>query len=324
MAFRGFGLCYILIVAIYIPIFTSDARRLMRAPTARMLSLVPTPQPLLSYHGGPLVTAKHVRLHLLWYGTFSSAQQAAVTDFIGSLQAKFTSETGKEITTVRRWWATARKYKDAAGIPAAARVSLGMVFTDTSYSRGKNITNADMASMVEERYRAYKKTRNSSMYVVMTADDVLVEDFCLNSCGTHEAAMGGKMPFLWVGNAAKQCPGLCAWPFAVELYGPPGPALTPPSGEAATDGMIINLATLLAGAVTNPFASGYFQGDATVPLEAGSACQGQFGPGSYPGYAGHLLTESSSGASYNAIGVNGRRFLLPALWDPSIRLCRTL
>ena len=118
-----------------------------------------------------------------------------------------------------------------------------------------------------------------------------------------------KVPFVWVGNPATQCPGLCAWPYALPQYGPPGPPLSPPNGEPATDGMIVNLALLLAGTVTNPFGTGYFQGDPDAPLEAGSACQGIYGAGSYPGYPGQLLQEKESGASYNALGANNRRFL---------------
>jgi len=88
--------------------------------------------------------------------------------------------------------------------------------------------------------------------------------------------------------------------------------------------MIINLATVLTGTVTNPFNNGYFQGPAAAPLEAVSACTGMFGSGSYPGYAGNLLVDKVTGASYNAHGVNGRKYLVPAMWDPNTFACFTL
>ncbi|KAH7432291.1 hypothetical protein KP509_07G016800 [Ceratopteris richardii] len=323
MVLREFWFLLVTIISATCAMHSCLARPLMMARTSRMLVLVASPTPSLTYHGGPLMTVRHLRLHVLWYGTFSGVQQAAIRDFLASFQATDNGNGGREAPTVRQWWAMVRKYKDANGNPPAGRISLGMEFSDTAYSRGKNLSNADMADMVDALYMANRKTRSSSMYVVMTAEDVLVEDFCMNSCGTHEVTAGAKVPFVWVGNAGKQCPGLCAWPFAVEKYGPPGPPLTPPNGDPAADGMVINLALLLAGAATNPFASGYFQGDASVPLEAGSACQGQFGPGSYPGYAGQLQTESSSGASFNVVGLNDRYFLLPAIWNPSTKLCQT-
>jgi len=88
--------------------------------------------------------------------------------------------------------------------------------------------------------------------------------------------------------------------------------------------MIINIATLLAGTVTNPFHGGYYQGPPTLPLEAVSACAGIFGSGAYPGYPGQVLVDRATGASYNAHGINKRKFLLPAMWSPEILKCKTL
>ena len=90
------------------------------------------------------------------------------------------------------------------------------------------------------------------------------------------------------------------------------------------DGMVINLASLLAGTTTNPFGNGYFQGPKDAPLEAASACPGVYGKGAYPGYAGELLVDLATGASYNANGANGRKYLVPALFDPSTQTCSTL
>lgn len=51
---------------------------------------------------------------------------------------------------------------------------------------------------------------------------------------------------------------------------------------------------------------------------------GVYGKGAYPGYAGELLVDKSSGASYNAMGTNGRKYLLPALFDPNTSRCTTI
>lgn len=127
-----------------------------------------------------------------------------------------------------------------------------------------------------------------------------------------------------MGNSAAFCPGYCAWPFHQPAYGPQGPPLVAPNGDVGVDGMVISLATVLAGTVTNPFNNGYFQGSAAAPLEAVSACTGVFGSGAYPGYPGSVLLDKSTGASYNAQGVNGRKYLLPAMWDPKTSQCSTL
>ncbi|KAK3016299.1 hypothetical protein RJ639_007619 [Escallonia herrerae] len=100
--------------------------------------------------------------------------------------------------------------------------------------------------------------------------------------------------------------------------------LVEPNGDVGIHGMVINLAAVLAGTVTNPFDGGYFQGPATAPLEGVTACTGIFGSGSYPDYAGAVLVDRSTGGSYNANGVRGRKFLQPAKWGLVFSTCKTL
>ena len=309
---------------------------------AQMMFLVPTASPVLTYHGGALLTRSSIRVHILWYGAFSPAQQAAITDFVASFSGG-AAAAGAQSPSVFSWWRNiAGLYRDSSQAPAASSFKLGAVASDPSCSlMGKKLADSDLAILVSKSIStpgflpkpspaSSSSASASAIYAVFTAQDVLVEDFCMNSCGTHSSstvgagAGGARVPFLWVGNPATQCTGLCAWPYAVPQFGPPRPALSAPNGEAATDGMIINLALLLAGTVTNPFESGYFQGDASAPLEAGSSCQGIYGKGSYAGYPGQLLQDKDSGVSYNAVGANNRRFLLPALWNPTTQSCQPL
>ncbi|KAK9096384.1 hypothetical protein Sjap_021881 [Stephania japonica] len=154
-------------------------------------------------------------------------------------------------------------------------------------------------------------------------------------CGTHGSAAAApvvkskgskiyKYAYIWVGNSETQCPGQCAWPFHQPMYGPQSAPLVAPNGNVGMDGMAINLALLLAGTATNPFGNGYYQGPAEAPLEAASACAGIYGRGAYPGYAGELLKDESSGGSFNAYGINGRKYLLPALFNPKTSSCEAL
>ncbi|GKC94859.1 EXORDIUM like protein 6, partial [Tanacetum coccineum] len=129
----------------------------------------------------------------------------------------------------------------------------------------------------------------------MTANDVAVTRFCSGRCGTHNSAVANavtahikgkkyKFPYIWVRNSETQCPGQCAWPFHQPIYGSQGAPLVAPNNDVGLDGMVINLASLLAGTATNPFGNGYYQEDASAPLEAASACPGIYGKGAYPGY----------------------------------------
>uniref|UniRef100_A0A0C9RRR0 TSA: Wollemia nobilis Ref_Wollemi_Transcript_18695_1593 transcribed RNA sequence n=1 Tax=Wollemia nobilis TaxID=56998 RepID=A0A0C9RRR0_9CONI len=278
----------------------------------------------LTYHKGPLLTTSSpLDVHLIWYGNFSAVQRSVVADFVQSLGA-----VGAQQPSVSAWWTTTRGYTDASNEATVAATRLGEQRLDEAYSRGKALKRSDVAALVEAAVHsgALPGSTAAAAYLVLTSEDVVVERFCTSSCGFHATvARGDKLqPYAWVGNAESQCPGQCAWPFHQPLYGPQTPPLVAPNGDVGIDGMIVNIATVLAGSVTNPFNTGYFQGDATAPLEAVSACPGIYGKGAYPGFPGQLPVDSVTGASYNAHGINGRKFLLPAIWDPASRSCKTL
>ncbi|KAF7850151.1 hypothetical protein BT93_L5810 [Corymbia citriodora subsp. variegata] len=264
-------------------------------------------QPLvLKYHNGALLKG-NITVDLVWYGRFSPTQRSVIVDFIRSL-----GYPRAATPSAASWWRTTEKYKGGS-----SNLVVGRQAIHEAYTLGKSLKNRHLRALAGKFNAA-----PGSITVVLTAADVAVEGFCMR-CGTHGSARPGSA-FVWVGNSETQCPGQCAWPFHQPMYGPQTPPLVAPSGDVGADGMVINLATLLAGAVTNPFGNGYFQGPAEAPLEAVSACTGIYGSGAYPGYPGQLLVDKATGASYNAHGLGGRQFLLPAMWDPATSACKTL
>ncbi|KAJ1434925.1 Protein EXORDIUM-like [Sesbania bispinosa] len=270
-------------------------------------------QPLvLKYHNGELLKGR-ITVNLLWYGSFTPIQRSIIVDFINSLS----SSPVAPLPSVASWWKTTEKYKGGS-----SALVVGKQILHESYSLGKYLKGTHLLSL------ASSFNDLSAINVILTAKDVGVDGFCRSRCGTHGSTRPvnakARTAYIWVGNSEAQCPGQCAWPFHQPIYGPQTPPLVAPNGDVGVDGMIINLATLLAGTVTNPFNNGYFQGPATAPLEAVSACTGVFGSGSYPGYPGQVLMDKATGASYNAHGANGRKYLLPAMWDPETSACRTL
>lgn len=282
-------------------------------------SLVSSPSTILNYHKGPLLTGpRPINIYLIWYGSFYKFDRAPITDFFAS----FTQKTPNAYTnTVQTWWSTITSYTDRVGNRVSSSVRVGKQIGDINYSLGKNIKRAQIANYVKSKIdKKILPLDSNGIYLVLTSKDVVVEGFCMNSCGYHES-IKGKIVFSHVGDPSTQCPGMCSWPYAVPPYGPPGDALVAPNG-VGSDGMIMNIATVLAGAVTNPFKSGYFQGDELAALEAVTACPGVFGDGAYPGYPGKLMEDKASKASYNAYGVSGRKFLLPAMWDPKSKTCK--
>ncbi|XP_044478408.1 protein PHOSPHATE-INDUCED 1-like [Mangifera indica] len=280
---------------------------------------------LLQYHNGPLLSGK-ISVNLIWYGKFKPSQKAIVSDFITSLSSSSSAKTNQP--SVATWWKTTEIYYHLSSKKSSLSLSLGKQIVDENYSLGKSLSNKQLVAL------ASKGEQKDAINVVLTSSDVTVDGFCMSRCGTHGSAPGSKsgqikgknykFAYIWVGNSETQCPGQCAWPFHQPIYGPQNPPLIAPNNDVGLDGMVINLASLLAGTATNPFGNGYFQGPKEAPLEAASACPGIYGNGAYPGYAGNLLVDSTTGASYNANGVNGRKYLLPALYDPSTSSCATL
>lgn len=287
--------------------------------------LVQDPTIDMKYHNGPLLTGT-LKVHLILYGTWSAAQKAIVSDLIKSFNAP---KAAKNYPTVAGWWAITKNYKDKKKIPVAQNVVLGKVLEDKKYSLKKNLKESDIELLVTNNLKNIdpKWIDPTALYVVLTSSDVAVQGFCSSQCGTHSyirstATQHKALPFVWVGNPAKTCPGYCAWPFAKAPAGagPNVPPLKAPNNDVGVDGMCITIASMISGAATNTLGSGYYQGGTYGGLEAAGVCAGIYGEGAYPGYAGNLL-KSKAGASYNVNGVSGRQYLIPFMFDLKSKKC---
>ncbi|KAI3841875.1 hypothetical protein MKW92_038072 [Papaver armeniacum] len=282
--------------------------------TGRKLNgLIPDDPPTpIEYHNGPLLTGQ-ISVNLIWYGKFQPAQRAIITDFFNSLYT--TPKT--QSPSVSMWWKKTEKYLSTSLV-----LKLGRQIFDEKYSLGKSLSDKKIVRL------ASRGEQSNAINVVLTSSDVNVDDFCSSRCGTHgssdSTSKKTKYTYIWVGNSETQCAGQCAWPFKKPISGPRDAPLVPPNNDIGLDGMIVNLASLLAGTATNPYGNGYYQGEVDSPFEVSSACTGIYGKGAYPGYAGKLLIDSKTGASYNAHGFNGRKYLLPAMLDRSTSTCSTL
>jgi hypothetical protein len=276
---------------------------------------VPAPEALM-YHGGPVLHGD-IPVSIVWYGAFTPQQKAIVVDFVESLTSKPAAST----PSVAQWWSTLHKAylsNVTAGGGGDTRVLLDSEIADEKYSVGKVLTLAQVSQLA-----ARARLRKGGLVLVLTDEDVVVEGFCSMRCGQHGADARAGWAYLWTGDAASQCPGQCAWPFAKPSYGPQDKPLGAPNGDVGVDGMVVTLACMFAGAATNPFRDAYYQGEKDAALEACTACAGVFGSGSFPGYAGNVLVDKENGGSYNAVGAGGHKYLLPAIYDPAKARCST-
>ncbi|KAE8656095.1 Protein EXORDIUM-like 1 [Hibiscus syriacus] len=311
-SFETFNVVFFLLFFLSLILFNTEARSATRTLTTSSGQPMP-----FQYHDGPLLSGK-ISVNIIWYGKFKPFQRAIISDFIVSL-----SSSNPPQPSVGKWWKSIEKYYHLTKKYHPLVLSLGTEISDEKYSFGKSLNNQQILQL------ASKGPQKNAINVVLTSADVAVEGFC-SRCGTHGSGLGSgssqgyKFTYIWVGNSDTQCPGQCAWPFHRPTHGPQFPPLVAPNNDVGLDGMVINLASFLAGTATNPFGNGYYQGPKEAPLEAASACPGIYGKGAYPGYSGDLLVDRNTGASYNANGVNGRKYLLPALVEPTTSACFTL
>ncbi|XP_058087023.1 protein PHOSPHATE-INDUCED 1-like [Magnolia sinica] len=287
--------------------------------TRKLTSLFQPPPMLLTYHKGNILEGD-IHVSILWYGKFTTPQKSIVSDFILSLTPSQQKGPTQSPPSVSHWWKTIDTYTQMAR-KKKTHILLSTQISDENYSLGKTLKRSQISDLAA---KVSPSSTLGGITLVLTDKDVVLEGFCMSSCGFHGSDVGKKSAFIWVGNSVSQCPGQCAWPFHQPIYGPQNPPLVAPNNDVGLDGMVVNIATLLAGTVTNPFGRGYFQGPEEAPLEASSACPGMYGKGAYPGCAGEVLVDSRTGAGYNARGVNGRIYMLPAVYDPAKLSCSTL
>ena len=197
------------------------------------------------------------------------------------------------------------------------------------YSHGTQLTRLSMQEVISNAVKSapFPVDHKNGIFLILTSHDVTVQDFCRAVCGFHyftfPSMVGYTMPYAWIGNSAKQCPEVCAYPFAIPGYmagGGPG-ALTPPNGDVGIDGMISVIAHELAELSSNPLVNAWYAGeDPTAPTEIGDLCEGLYGSGGGGGYIGQVM-KGRDGMSFNMNGIRNRRFLVQWIWSPVLKAC---
>lgn len=277
----------------------------------------------LKYHMGPVLTT-NITVHTIWYGTWKRSQKKIIREFINSISA-----VDSKKPSVSGWWKTVQLYTDQTGENISRTVLLGEEKNDRFYSHGKSLTRLSIQSVIKSHVTAKSKplpiNPKSGVYLLLTSADVYVQDFCGQVCGFHyftfPSIVGYTLPYAWVGNSAKFCPGVCAYPFAITEYmrGAFKP-LKSPNGDVGVDGMISVIGHELAELSTNPFVNAWYAGpDPVAPVEIADLCEGIYGTGGGGSYTGQML-DGKDGATYNMNGIR-RRFLVQWVWNHVVSYC---
>ncbi|KAM7272503.1 hypothetical protein ACFE04_027166 [Oxalis oulophora] len=268
----------------------------------------------MSYHGGELLKGE-LKLGLVWYGRVGRVQKNTIRSFLKSLNALNAASPN-----VAMWWQKVESYQVTANL-AAGKMPVRVVnqASDTSYGSGKILTKDFLKPLIAKATNGDK----SVLAVILAARDVTVDGLCMGKCGQHGVL--DLQPYLIVGNPETECPEACGWPFVKSKHDPSGTVVNPPSGNVGADAMVIALAQSLADTVSNPFNTGIFLGPEFKSVGVAQTCNGVFGPGGVAGQnPGKFLINPKNGGAYNANGLKGKKFLLPALWDPKTNTCWTL
>ncbi|KAJ7967178.1 protein EXORDIUM-like [Quillaja saponaria] len=266
----------------------------------------------LTYHNGPILNG-NVNLVLLWYGPFARVQKRSINSFLKSLNFNGGGNLQPQVSS---WWQVVESYQSVARKGnGKIQVNIAATVNDPNYSIGK-ILNQDFIRILVQ-----KVAKPNTVVVILASRQVTVQGTCMGKCSQHGAI--GNQPYIIVQNPEYECPGECAWPFHKSDSGPQGVVFTPPSGNVGADAMVISLASGLAETVTNPFNTGFFTPGRHDAVEATTACPAMFGTGAFPGNAGKVRIDPKTGGAFNAHGVKGRQFLLPALWNPKTSSCWT-
>lgn len=285
----------------------------------------------LRYHMGPVLSSSPINIYLIWYGKWAVPQKSLIKDFILSISSKPTSKTAAKpaVPTVSQWWSTVSLYTDQTGANVSKTLLIAGEYSDQRYSQGTQLTRLTVQDVIATAVKTapFPVDHRNGIYLILTAEDVVVQDFCRAVCGFHyftfPSKVGYTLPYAWVGNSGKQCPEVCAYPFAVPGYmggGGPG-SMKSPNGDVGVDGMISVIGHELAELSTNPLVNAWYAGeDPTAPTEIGDLCEGLYGTGGGGGYIGQVM-EDKGGRTFNMIGKRGRRFLVQWLWSPVIKAC---
>ncbi|KAH7689890.1 Protein EXORDIUM-like protein [Dioscorea alata] len=278
----------------------------------------------LRYHMGPVLSSP-INLFLIWYGHWSPSRQAPIRDFLLSISD---SGTGSHPTVSQWWGSTAALYADQTGSNVTRRIALAREISFPATPRGTSLTRLTVQQIIADAVTAGSLPidHRHGVYLVLTSGEIQMQDFCRAVCGFHyftfPSIVGHTLPYAWVGDSGKQCPEVCAYPFAIPSYmAGATAAMAPPNGDVGVDGMVSVIGHEMAELSTNPLVNAWYAGeDPTAPTEIGDLCEGVYGSGGGGGYTGEV-EKDEKGRRWNMKGRNGRRFLVQWLWNPVIKAC---
>ncbi|GAA0171130.1 hypothetical protein LIER_41087 [Lithospermum erythrorhizon] len=154
----------------------------------------------LKYHMGPVLT-ENITIYPIWYGKWTNSQKRIIRDFLSSISA-----VNPKPPSVSGWWKTVQLYTDQTGSNISRTVRLGVEKNDRFYSESKKLTRLTVQKVIKNAVNSRSKplpvNPKTGVYLLLTSDDVYVQDFCQGACGFHyftfPSIVGYTLPYAWI------------------------------------------------------------------------------------------------------------------------------
>ncbi|KAA8549852.1 hypothetical protein F0562_001536 [Nyssa sinensis] len=284
----------------------------------------------LVYNGGKIMT-QPVTVSLLWLGTeWQESGQQAIRNAIFSLTPSRYHVKDSEVPTLGNWWETIRQYRDGSNVSVTDRVDVGAecfykgpqlnmtldlvtgigrsVFSKTSIDGfGGNLT---CTQLFEVNDSTIYHVVFSPMVTFLSGKEQMELMFLCSGNFPVEVSAGKNVKMAWA--RPQQTPGdQCLTFFQGDYY------RGPPNDDEKIDSLVGFMLAKIAEEVTNPDGRGWISNDGSDRTVSSSCVSIFMGDEAGP----PLFNDMERNVSFNAVGLNGYRYMVQYIWDQKIRNC---
>ncbi|KAJ0083796.1 hypothetical protein Patl1_29440 [Pistacia atlantica] len=282
----------------------------------------------LSYNGGKIMT-EPVTVSLLWFGTrWEESGRETIRNAIASLVPSRYNAGDSEVPTLGDWWDIVRQYRDDSNAQVTDRVSVGAecfysgselnMTLDRVVEIGKSVFNKTAVEGSAGRLnctRVFDVNENRIYHILFSYSVMFFEgqqqreftDWC-----SGKFQLPGMMVSMTWAREPQIAADQCSISFRRSSY------LGPPNGDEKIDSLVGHMVAKIAEEVTNQDGRGWISNDGTE-LTISSSCISPFREAKTP--PPPLYVDEKRRLSFNAVGLNGYRYIVPYIWDQNIRNC---
>ncbi|KAH7542207.1 hypothetical protein FEM48_Zijuj02G0048800 [Ziziphus jujuba var. spinosa] len=285
----------------------------------------------LYYHGGKIMT-KPVTVYLLWVGTgWKESGREAIRNALTSLtSSRYHNVKDSGVPTLGNWWEIIRQYRDGDNVPVTDRVDLGAecfytgtelnMTQDQVFDIAKSAFNWNSSEGSGGKFlsctRPFEMNKYGIYHVVFSYTAMFFdspEQWKFMDCSGKfaiEASAGMMVNVVWQ-REPQNAADICSMLFNGKSY------LGPPNGNEKIDSLVGYVLGNTAVEVTNGDGRGWSRNDGTGMTVSNSCASLMWREMDGP----PLFKDTTRNVSFNVVGLNGYRYMVPYVWDQKISNC---